>query len=248
MTGSNRLHPDPTPVEEVDPADGAGGAGEQARPRQARAVLTRRAILVAAADQFARLGFHGTSLETVLTAAGVTKGSLYFHFGAKLALAEAVITQMLAGWDTVTAHVAGLGLDPLRSVLATTDQIVTVIDQDPIARGGARLLNDPALPPIAADGLYSTGETELTRLFVAAASAGLLRTGLDPARIARSVQAQLAGHMAMAERSPHRGELWDRITDMWQGTLPAIATPDWLAGWAGSDWARRPHPDPVTLA
>jgi AcrR family transcriptional regulator len=248
MTGSGQVHPDPTLADEVDPADGAEGTGGPGRPRQARAVVTRRALLVAAAEQFARLGFHGTSLDTVLTAAGVTKGSLYFHFGAKLALAEAVIAQMLAGWDTVTAHVAALGLDPLRSVLATTDQIVTVIGQDPIARGGARLLNDPALPPIAADGLYSTGETELTRLFLAAASAGLLRAGLDPARIARSVQAQLAGHMAMAERSPHPDELWDRVTDMWQGTLPAIATPAWLAGWADSDWARRPHPEPVTLA
>jgi TetR/AcrR family transcriptional regulator, repressor for uid operon len=247
MTGDGPSPPGRTP-DEVGRADGADEGDRQARPRQARAIVTQRAILVAAGEQFARWGYHGTSLESVLTAAGVTKGSLYFHFGAKLTLAEAVIAQMLAGWDVVTSHVAALGLDPLASVLATTDQIVTVIEHDPIARGGARLLNDPALPPIAADGLYSTGEAQLTRLFSAAASAGLLRGGLDPARIARSVQAQLAGHMAMAERSARRGELWDRVTDMWQGMLPAIATPEWLAGWSGSDWAQRPHPETVTLA
>lgn len=105
---------------------------------------------------------------------------------------------------------------------------MTVFDHDPIARGGARLLNDPALPSIAAGGLYTTGETQLTRLFAAAASAGLLRAELEPPRIARSVQAQIAGHIAMAERAPHPGELRDRVTDMWQGVLPAIATPDWL--------------------
>jgi AcrR family transcriptional regulator len=248
MTGSGRVDRDPTPANEVDRADNEDEAGGRARPRQARAVVTRRAILVAAGEQFAQLGYHGTSLESVLTTAGVTKGSLYFHFGAKLALAEAVITQMVAGWDTVASHVAALGLDPLRSALAITDQIATAIDHDPIARGGARLLNDPALPPIAAGGLYRTGESELIELFTAAASAGMLRPGLDPAPIARSVQAQIAGHIAMAQRSPHPEDLWDRVTDMWQGMLPAIATPEWLDGWAGSDWARRPHPEPVTLA
>ena len=51
----------------------------------------------------------------------------------------------------------------------------------------------------------------------------------------------------MAERAPKHADLWDRVTDMWLGILPAIATPDWLAGWDAADWARRPHPRPVTL-
>lgn len=246
MTASGGGHPAPPSGDGVDRADGEHEAGRQERPRQTRAMVTRQAILVAAAEQFARRGFHGTSLEAVLTAAGVTKGSLYFHFGAKLALAEAVIAQMVDGWEAVTAHVAALGLDPLRSALATTDQIVTVIEHDPVARGGAWLLSDPALPPIAAEGLFTTGETQLTRVFAAAASGGQLRGGLDPARIARSVLAQLAGHALMALRNPQPPELWERVTDMWLGLLPAIATPEWLAGWAEADWAGRPRPRPVT--
>jgi AcrR family transcriptional regulator len=215
MTGSDQTHPGPAPAgtDGIDRTDGAERAGKQGRPRQARGTLTRRAILLAAAEQFARFGFDGTSLDAVLTVAGVTKGALYFHFAAKRALAEAVITQMVTGWESVTVHVAALGVDPLRSVLATTDQIVAVMDEDPIARGGARLL----------------------------------RAGLDPARLARSAQAQLAGHILMAEPVPHGTDLWDRVTDMWQVNLPGIATSDWLAGWVGSDWAQRPRPQPVTL-
>jgi AcrR family transcriptional regulator len=229
-------------------ADRAGArpqARREERPRQARAVVTRQAIVVAAAEQFARHGFDGTSLDAVMTAAGVTKGSLYFHFGAKLALAEAVIAQMTARWAELGEHVAGLGLDPLHSLLATTDHIVTVIEHDPVARGGAWLITDPALPPIAGDDLFTAGESELTRLLAAARAGGQLRDGLDPARIARSVQALIAGHSLMALRSPQRTDLWGRVTDMWQGLLPAIAAPAWLVVWSGTDWARRPRPLPA---
>jgi AcrR family transcriptional regulator len=252
MTGSGRARAGPAPagtdgIDRGDGADDAGETGSRGRPRQARGVATRRSILVAASEQFARYGFHGTSLDVVLTAAGVTKGSLYFHFDGKAALAEAVIAQMLAGWESVTAHVVALDVDPLTMLLATTDQVVVVISEDPIARGGIRLLDDPALPSLAADGLYAAGETQLTHLFTAAASGELLRPGLDPARIARSVMAQLAGHALMAERTPNHTDLWDCVTDMWMGILPAVAAQDWLDGWSATDWARRPRPDPATL-
>jgi AcrR family transcriptional regulator len=232
--------------------EGSDDVGPQTRreerPRQARAVVTRQAIVVAAAEQFARHGFDGTSLDAVMTAAGVTKGSLYFHFGAKVALAEAVIQQMTARWQDLGAHVVALGLDPLHSLLATTDQIVAVIEHDPVARGGAWLITDPALPPLAGDDLFAIGETQLARLLAAARAGGQLRDGLDPTRIARSIQALIAGHALMALRSPQRTDLWERVTDMWLGLLPAIASPAWLVVWSRTDWAGRPRPLPVPAA
>jgi AcrR family transcriptional regulator len=202
--------------------------------------------VVAAAEQFAEHGFHGTTLSSVLAAAGVTKGSLYFHFKGKESLAEAVIDQMVAGWRVVLATVEDRRLDPLSSALAGSDLATVAILDDPVARGGARLLRDPALPAGAADQHWGAGEAALTAQLGDAAAAGLLRPELDPAGLARAVVAQITGHSVISHRAPHRGGLWEAITDMWCALLPAIATERWLAEWDATIWVERPRPELVT--
>jgi AcrR family transcriptional regulator len=54
---------------------------------------TRRALLDAATELFARDGFAATSLDTVATACRVTKGAVYHHFTGKRALFEEVLTE-----------------------------------------------------------------------------------------------------------------------------------------------------------
>jgi len=210
--------------------------------------VTRHTILHAAGEQFAEHGFHGATMSAVLAEAGVTKGSLYFHFDNKDALAEAVISQMVIGWHTVLAEVESYHLDPLYTALAASDRVITTMLEDPIARGGTRLLRDPALPSHAAGEHWAFGETSLTGQLQQAAAAGLLRPDLDPARIARSVIAQITGHTVICDRAPDRPGLWEAVTDMWCTLLPAIATEEWLAEWARSDWPRRRPPGLVAPA
>ena len=52
-------------------------ADDEVRQRTRR---TRRRLLVAAAALFDEAGYHGAALSDILTAAGLTKGALYFHF------------------------------------------------------------------------------------------------------------------------------------------------------------------------
>lgn len=61
--------------------------------RQERAVRTRQALLDAAAEEFDRHGYEGTSLNRVCRAAGITIGALTFHFSTKAELADAVQSQ-----------------------------------------------------------------------------------------------------------------------------------------------------------
>ena len=56
-----------------------------------RRELTRRHLLDAAAQEFARQGFHGASLDAVAAAAGFTKGAVYSNFASKAELFLAVI-------------------------------------------------------------------------------------------------------------------------------------------------------------
>ncbi|MEX1669171.1 TetR family transcriptional regulator [Zhongshania guokunii] len=66
------------------------------RRSKADAEITRCRILEAAADQFAKQGINRTRLSDIATAAGVTRGAIYWHFCDK----EALITAMI---DSVSA-------------------------------------------------------------------------------------------------------------------------------------------------
>ena len=62
-----------------------------ARTQEDRRSETRRLLLEAAADLFARKGFHATSAEAVASAANRTTGALYDHFGGKEGLLVALV-------------------------------------------------------------------------------------------------------------------------------------------------------------
>ncbi|MCD2197321.1 TetR/AcrR family transcriptional regulator, partial [Actinomycetospora endophytica] len=70
----------------------AGLPPERGRPnrQQQRAATTRHAMLVAAGEQFAAQGYHGTSLNDLLSQAPGSKGALYFHFPSKHDVAAAL--------------------------------------------------------------------------------------------------------------------------------------------------------------
>src|SRR6185312_4610860 len=59
--------------------------------RQARAEITRDAVLAGAAQVFLRLGYANASLNEIMAHSNVTKGALYFHFGSKEELARTVV-------------------------------------------------------------------------------------------------------------------------------------------------------------
>jgi TetR/AcrR family transcriptional regulator, transcriptional repressor for nem operon len=57
---------------------------------------TRERLLQAAFQEIYKSGFRGTDLETILRAAGVTKGAMYHHFASKEALGYAVVDEIIA--------------------------------------------------------------------------------------------------------------------------------------------------------
>ncbi|HEY2814709.1 MAG TPA: TetR/AcrR family transcriptional regulator [Acidimicrobiales bacterium] len=66
-----------------------------ARTQEERKAETRSRLLSAAADLFARKGFHAVSAEAVADAADRTTGALYNHFGSKDGLLLALVEQWL---------------------------------------------------------------------------------------------------------------------------------------------------------
>jgi AcrR family transcriptional regulator len=75
-----------------------------------KAEETRRRIIAAAAELFAEHGYHATSLNDVIAAAGSTKGGFYFHFPSKAELALAVLVAAENLGDRLPLVVAEMGM------------------------------------------------------------------------------------------------------------------------------------------
>ncbi len=66
--------------------------------QEQRRARTRAAVLDAAAESFASRGFHGTSVDDVAAAAGVSKGAIYYSFPSKDDLFVALLEQRTQAW------------------------------------------------------------------------------------------------------------------------------------------------------
>lgn len=58
-------------------------------------------LIDAAMDLFASYGYRGTSLAKIASAAGVTKGALYWHFSDKEEFFIAVVSKVLGEWGLI---------------------------------------------------------------------------------------------------------------------------------------------------
>jgi AcrR family transcriptional regulator len=89
----------------------------------------RKRILDAAAECFALNGFHATSMQDILTAAGLSAGAVYRYFPSKEAIIRALAQARL---DTVQG---GLPLGPAPKAADIIDLIID--SQGPIAPDGS---------------------------------------------------------------------------------------------------------------
>ncbi|MEV7525348.1 helix-turn-helix domain-containing protein [Streptomyces sp. NPDC091371] len=87
--------PDPRPDQAAAPPSPPQAARQAQRKSQ-----TRGRLIDAAAELFARKGFHAVSAEAVADAAGRTTGALYSHFGGK----EGLLLALLEVWKERTAE------------------------------------------------------------------------------------------------------------------------------------------------
>lgn len=88
------------------------------RVSQAHLDARRRGILDAARRSFVRDGFHATSMQDLLTEAGMSAGAFYRYFPSKDDLVSAIVEENLAALTTVIDTVAPDGvLPPLEDAL-----------------------------------------------------------------------------------------------------------------------------------
>lgn len=61
---------------------------------------SRGRLVAAATELFAEQGFRGTSVQQIGERAGISRGSIFWHFGSKEGLLLAVVDRAFASWET----------------------------------------------------------------------------------------------------------------------------------------------------
>ena len=106
-----------------------------ARKTKEDARATRDAILDAAAALFAEHGVSGTTLQHIASAAGVTRGAIYWHFEDKGAMFNAMMERaampLEAAMQTLDKPDAS---DPLGDLQAYAERVFRLTMEDPKAR------------------------------------------------------------------------------------------------------------------
>lgn len=85
-----------------------------ARRTKEEAAATRDRILDAAEQLFAEHGVSRTTLQHIATAAGVTRGAIYWHFDDKVALFNAMIERVVSPLEVALGEMDTI--DPLRDL------------------------------------------------------------------------------------------------------------------------------------
>jgi AcrR family transcriptional regulator len=178
-----------------------------ARRDEAKAT-TRRRVLAAAMEVFAREGYHAARMDAIAEEAGVSKGALYFHFPGKLQLFSALVDAFAAELAADAAAAIAAHRGGVARVKATVAAALTVLGR---RRALARivLIEAASLGPA-----YAEKRREILGRFAA-----LVRDHLDEAIAEGSIPPVDTSVAAYA----WLGALNEVVMQSLQGELPALA-------------------------
>lgn len=176
--------------------------------------IDRDDALRKALDLFWRKGYRATSLNDLLHATGMGKGSFYAAFGSKQALFECVLERYHAASASATGHHTRKGLTALRNFLD-----VTMIKLAPAQRRrGCLLVNsvlelegvEPQLHKIANRYLQDL-ESRCLRYLCDAQASGELKQALDPDDLAALTATLLQGLRVDSRMGRSQNQLRQRV-------------------------------------
>jgi AcrR family transcriptional regulator len=84
-----------------------------------------------AARLFATQGYEATSVRMIVEAAGVTKPTLYYHFGSKEGLAQALLTRPMTVLAEAMRGILEQGGDPVAALVQIVEAHFTFCREDP---------------------------------------------------------------------------------------------------------------------
>lgn len=190
--------------------------------RKAEAERTREAILDAAETQFLAQGVSRTTLAHIATAAGVTRGAIYWHFEDKAAVFDALLERVRVPLDEIVDEaMRRLGHDPIHCLHAIAHGALSAICYNvPLQRAATIVLHrcekldddHPRISMITKLSEYSKAQIE--QLFGQVQQGGQLRRGLSPASARLQFDSFLIGICFEWLQDPQQFSLADEYESM----------------------------------
>ena len=167
---------------------------------------TRARLLQAAFREVYRTGFQSAGLDAILSAAGVTKGALYHHFGSKEALGYAIVEEIIAP-DT-----RGQWLTPLENCKDPIHVLIGAVQdlsvQPEAVRGGCPLMNlAQEMSPLDAGfrqrlaAIFRNWQDGVAAALLDGQKHGKVRRDIEPAQAAGLLIAMVEGYGALAKNA-----------------------------------------------
>lgn len=187
---------------------------------QERATRTRQTILSSAARIFEEHGYQAATISQILSAAGVTKGALYFHFQSKGDLALGVLAEQ--DQRLIVPDRASKVQEVVDSVMLQAYRLQT----DPMVRAGVRLTMDQQANGLDRSGPFLRWAEVGQELLEKARAQGELLPHVVPGETAEVLVASFAGVQSMSQAVCNYGDLPSRVSALLRHLLPsAVVSP-----------------------
>ncbi|MEN3291840.1 MAG: hypothetical protein V7642_1093 [Burkholderiales bacterium] len=157
------------------------------------AVRTRQAIIEAATEEFAALGLGGARMDAIALRAGLNKRLLYYYFGSKEDLFQAVLERAYENIRTAEGALQLDEADPVEAIRRLVSftwhyyishpEFITLLNSENLHQA-AHLKNSAIIRELNSP-LIQTLDKVLER----GRAAGLFRSGVDPLQLYISIAA-----------------------------------------------------------
>jgi AcrR family transcriptional regulator len=188
---------------------------------QKRAEITGEALLLAAAEEFTRVGYAHARLNTITIRAHVSKGALYDHFRCKEDLARAVIDKGSARFQTARRPFLTPRIPAFEAMIGISCLLIDPAVNIPTVHAAFRLLTEIPDCVGAETTLFTTWLSDYRELARRAITEGDLRDE-DPDAVALLLMETLAGVRLLATITGRFDDLPARLVTTWHLLLPAL--------------------------
>ncbi|MGW4024072.1 ScbR family autoregulator-binding transcription factor [Streptomyces sp. NPDC005009] len=195
--------------------------------RQDRAIRTRQAIVIAAAEVFDEVGYEAATIVQVLSRSGVTKGALYFHFTSKEELAQEVLVQQVGAVPPIPKRELLLQ-EAVDRALVLSHLIGEV--RDPLVRGSIRLTVEQGMPVDGLDRRVPVQEWVdfSASIFEEAKARGEVLSHVEVGSVAELFVGSFTGVQMISSILNNHADMTERTAVLYRHLMATIAVPSVL--------------------
>lgn len=197
------------------------------RTRQSRSSATRDLIVSAAAGEFARNGYGGTTHTGILKVLGKsTPNFITYHFPAKADIAHAVLSRQDQLLNTCAEGLERRGVSGLEALVATVFIVITDEKNMSIFQAAMALEGDRTAPDGGDFQPCTTWMTLVKRQLIRAQEAGQIAQDIDLDDEAWMMISVLYGTYQLADRLGSLSKLGHRVEQAWLQMLDNLGISD----------------------